>query len=216
MDRTIDLSLFNNNNNNNQIKIEPMQPKLIDLSLYDENYPSICIPHVHIGVSEDFVINVINEMHFGYIYKVDMLPKISKKGICYTKVYIHFSKWHWNKNACDIREKLIIGNEIKHIYQEPYYFKFKLYKTQQKPFLSPINCSMVSTYEKEDMHFYNNYCNHYKKKKLFILQEPDDEVIQEPVKERLTIIIPTLTNKPIRPKSAPRIKRISTIDKNDI
>ena len=48
MDRTIDLSLISDNNN--QIKIEPIQPKLIDLSLYDENYPSICIPHVHIGV----------------------------------------------------------------------------------------------------------------------------------------------------------------------
>ena len=154
-----------------------------------------------------------------------MLPKISKKGICYTKVYIHFSKWHWNKNACDIREKLILGNEIKHIYKEPHYFKLKLYEPQQKPFLSPINCNMVSSYEKEDIHFYNNYCNHYKKKKLFIFQEAiDHEVIQEPIinststleQQRLTIIIPTLTNKPIRPKSAPRIKRISTIDKNDI
>lgn len=213
MDRTIDLSLISENNN--QIKIEPMQPKLIDLSLYDENYPSICIPHVHIGVSEEFVITVINEMHIGYIYKIDMLPKISKKGICYTKVYIHFSKWNWNKNACDIREKLILGNEVKHIYKEPHYFKFKLYEPQQKPFLSPINCNIVSTYEKEDIHFYNNYCNHYKKKKLFILQE-QEPTMQEPAKERLTIIIPTLTNKPMRPKSAPRIKRISTIDKNDI
>lgn len=213
MDRTIDLSLIRENDNN-QIKIEPMQQKLLDLSLYDENYPSICIPHVHISVSEEFVINVITEMHIGYIYNIDMLPKINKNGICYTKVYIHFSKWHWNKNACDIREKLILGNELKHIYKEPHYFKIKLYEPQQKPFLSPINYSMSLSYEKEDMHFYNNYCNHYKKKKLFIFQE--QEPMQEPVKERLTIIIPTLTNKPIRPKSAPRIKRILTIDKNNV
>lgn len=210
MDTTIDLSLSSPRGYTNNTKMPPIVPKIIDLSLYDENYPSIYIHIIQDSITEEILLKIISELHIGYISKIDFIPKINKNGIPYCKAYIYFEKWHWNKNACDIREKIIIHNQYHYCYDENEYFTFKLNKHILTPALMPIKPPTKNAfYEKEDATFYKKYCNQYQKRKLLICDENEWQPIDttdDISKKDLIIVIPTAKITRVRPKSAPRTR----------
>ena len=86
--------------------------------------PSICIPRVFLNITRERVFGVFTEL-FGEnaIDHVDMIQKESEKGDKYQRVFIHFREWPTTAIAQATRRQLIDGNEVKIVYDGPWYWK---------------------------------------------------------------------------------------------
>ena len=100
--------------------------------------PSICIPRVFKGTtskgttskgttskgttSKD-IYDIIEKLDIGAVDRIDMVPKTNDRGESYHKVFIHFKMWHKNPMAQATRDKLLAGEEIKIVYNAPWFWK---------------------------------------------------------------------------------------------
>ena len=95
-----------------------------NLNLLAESQPSICIPRVFINITEKKIRQVFDELSLGKISRIDIVKeRKNEKGEVFNRVYIHFEKWFWNEDAQTARRKLILGKEIKIIYDNPWFWK---------------------------------------------------------------------------------------------
>ena len=128
-----------------------------NLNLLAETQPSICIPRVFNNIAEKKIRQVFDELNLGKISRIDIKERKNEKGEVFNRVYIHFEKWFWNEDAQTARRKLILGKEIKIIYDKPWFWKVSASKweppTNQKLLLQdnlkPVKCSS-SVYIKFD------------------------------------------------------------------
>ena len=95
----------------------------VDLHYLAENQPSLCIPRVFTDITSEFIRTTIEQVGLGKVARVDLLERRSPKGEVYQRAFIHFEKWHWNQNAQDARKRLITGNDIKIVYNNPWFWK---------------------------------------------------------------------------------------------
>ena len=95
-----------------------------NLNLLAETQPSICIPRVFNNIAEKKIRQVFDELSLGKISRIDIVKeRKNEKGEVFNRVYIHFEKWFWNEDAQTARRKLILGKEIKIIYDNPWFWK---------------------------------------------------------------------------------------------
>ena len=97
------------------------------------NEPSICIPRMFSSVTKETVLNVINTFALGKIKSIDII-KIKCEGgnsESYQKVFIHFDTWNSNKTAKQVRDMLLTGEEVKIIYDSPWFWKLFANKSQK-------------------------------------------------------------------------------------
>ena len=86
--------------------------------------PSICIPRVFKSTTRKDIYNVIERLDLGAVDRIDMVAKTNVRGECYNKVFIHFKMWNKkNPTVQATRDKLLKGEEIKIVYNEPWYWK---------------------------------------------------------------------------------------------
>lgn len=104
----------NNNNDNNNI---------IDLNHLAENQPSMCIPRVFDNVDEKQIRDVFQKLDLGKIDHIDVIERRTEKGDKYKRVFIHFTKWNLNEDACAARQRLVEGKDIKVVYNNPWFWK---------------------------------------------------------------------------------------------
>ena len=97
--------------------------KTFNLNLLAETQPSICIPRVFNNIAEKKIRQVFDELNLGKISRIDIKERKNEKGEVFNRVYIHFEKWFWNEDAQTARRKLILGKEIKIIYDKPWFWK---------------------------------------------------------------------------------------------
>jgi len=104
-----------------------------EISKTPPNEPSICIPRVFSSVTKETVLNVINTFTLGKIKSIDII-KIkceAGKSESYQKVFIHFDTWNSNKTAKHIRDTLLSGEEVKIIYDTPWFWKLSANKSKK-------------------------------------------------------------------------------------
>jgi hypothetical protein len=94
-----------------------------DLNYLAENQPSMCIPRVFENISERQVRDVFEQLDLGQLDHIDIIERKSEKGEKYKRIFIHFSKWYWNDEACAARRRLIEGKDIKVVYNMPWFWK---------------------------------------------------------------------------------------------
>jgi len=86
--------------------------------------PSVCIPRTFSDVTwrkvRDIFEQVVGEK---CVERVDMVNKINPRGKPYQCVFIHLKEWPNNDFALQIRERLINGEDIKIVYDEPWFWK---------------------------------------------------------------------------------------------
>lgn len=88
------------------------------------NEPSICIPRVFKSTLRKDIYNIIEQIGLGAVDRIDMVPKTNVRGETYYKVFIHFKAWNTkNETVRATREKLLKGEEIKIVYNEPWFWK---------------------------------------------------------------------------------------------
>ena len=109
-----------------------MTELLIDTTSMDASYPSLCIPRVFNNITEERIHNVFNQLMIGEINHIDIVARKNEKGESFKRVYIHFTKWFINSQALEARNKLILGKEIKIVYENPWFWKVSANKWVDK------------------------------------------------------------------------------------
>ena len=94
-----------------------------DLNYLAENQPSMCIPRVFDNVDERQVRDIFEQLDLGQVSHIDIIERRTEKGEKYKRVFIHFTRWFWNDEACTARRRLIEGKDIKVVYNAPWFWK---------------------------------------------------------------------------------------------
>ena len=94
----------------------------------DLTTPSICIPRTFPTIrgeqTKRAVFRTFRELRIGFIDRIDTVHKTDKNGERFCTVYIHMRNWNMqNQLARDTRQKLLDGEEIKVVYDEPWFWK---------------------------------------------------------------------------------------------
>ena len=67
-------------------------------------------------------------LHF---YHFDIIIKKTNQGKSYKVAYIHFNNWADTEFANSIKNKIISGEEIKIVYDFPWYWKVSVIKSRK-------------------------------------------------------------------------------------
>ena len=89
---------------------------------------SICIPRTFPTIrgeqTKRAVFRTFRELGIGFIDRIDTVHKTDKNGERFCTVYIHLKNLNMqNQLARDTRQKLLDGEEIKVVYDEPWFWK---------------------------------------------------------------------------------------------
>jgi hypothetical protein len=103
----------------------------VDLHYLSPNQPSLCIPRVHKKIGETIIRSVLNNSNLGSISQIEIIETQFGK-----KVFVHFDKWFWSQDAQNARRALITGNEIKIIYNNPWFWNVSAKRLTHAPRLS--------------------------------------------------------------------------------
>jgi hypothetical protein len=105
----------------------------IDFRTLPASIPSLCIPRVYPNIDERRIRKTFDDLNLGIIERVDIVRKTTEKGEKCNRVFIHFSRWFSSKNADTARERLLNGQDIKVIYDDPWFWKVAAYKEAVEP-----------------------------------------------------------------------------------
>ena len=94
-----------------------------DLNYLADNQPSMCIPRAFDNVDERQVRDIFEQLDLGQVSHIDIIERRTEKGEKYKRVFIHFTRWFWNDEACTARRRLIDGKDIKVVYNAPWFWK---------------------------------------------------------------------------------------------
>jgi len=93
--------------------------------------PSLCIPRVDSNITKDQVYKVFNSLDLGSINRVDLVNKKTKMGDEYKCVFVHFTYWNDKEKTNIIKERIITKNDVKIIYNFPWFWKISISKWMQ-------------------------------------------------------------------------------------
>lgn len=100
------------------------------------SHPSICIPRTFRTIrgeqTKRAVFNTFRDLRIGFIERIDTVHKVDQRGERYCTVYVHL-KWNMSSElARETRQKLLDGNDIKVVYDEPWFWKCTM-SNMEKP-----------------------------------------------------------------------------------
>lgn len=95
---------------------------------------SICIPRIFNNIGWRRVKQVMISCDWGYVERVDIIPQNG-----YKRAFIHFAANRWNTRnprAMEVLKALKAGDEVKIVYDDPWYWKIGLSRSA-KPAEAP-------------------------------------------------------------------------------
>jgi hypothetical protein len=98
----------------------------VPISSLPKSAPSICIPRVFPNITWQRVKGIFEELGLGTVDRVDMVNKTNDKGQKFKRVFVHFKHWNSDETAQQVREKLLGGDQVKIVYDEPWYWKIAM------------------------------------------------------------------------------------------
>jgi hypothetical protein len=100
----------------------------IDFRTIPSNVPVMCIPRVYPNITESRIRKIFDDLDMGTLDRIDIVTKINEKGEKFNRVFVHMRHWNESNNACQARERLLNGKEIKIIYDFPWFWKVSAYR----------------------------------------------------------------------------------------
>lgn len=99
-------------------------------------HPSICIPRTFTSIRgkpvKAAVFATMRDLKIGFIERIDAVQKTDARGERYCTIYIHL-KWNMRDTlARETRQKLLDGNDVKIVYDDPWFWKCTM-STMEKP-----------------------------------------------------------------------------------
>ena len=89
-----------------------------------EQLLSICIPRTHKNITSQRVRDTFQRLNLGCIDNVDVVSKTTKDGEPFVTIYVDFSNWNYdNPEAKKFREKMVKGEQVNILYDEPWFWK---------------------------------------------------------------------------------------------
>ena len=125
-----------------------MQSVSINIASLPHDYPSICIPRVFSNIQWQFVKNTIEQLGLGLVSRVDMIPKTNDKGDKFQRVFIHMKFWDSSEQAQIVRQKLLSGDTIKIVYNDPWYWQLSMSRIAKPTFHKKTHDSSSSSHSK--------------------------------------------------------------------
>lgn len=98
----------------------------VPISSLPKSAPSICIPRVFPNITWQRVKGIFEELGLGTVDRVDMVNKTNDKGQKFKRVFVHFKQWNSDETAQQVREKLLGGDQVKIVYDEPWFWKIAM------------------------------------------------------------------------------------------
>ena len=92
--------------------------------------PSIRIPRVFPNITEDRIRGVFEDLEWGTISKIDMVPRTNQHGEDYNLVFVHFESWAMAQRPS--AEALANDKEVKITYDEPWYWRITINKGHKR------------------------------------------------------------------------------------
>ena len=83
---------------------------------------TLIIPRVFVKINQSKIRETLDALKLGIIERIDI-----KKGDKFNRVFIHYREWFSNENATLALERLSKGQEIKVIYESPWFWKISAY-----------------------------------------------------------------------------------------
>lgn len=94
--------------------------------------PSICIPRVFANIRKERVFAIFRELRVGFVENIEMVERTDKDGKPYNMVFVHFRHWFVKDEAADaMRERLLADEQVKIVYDEPWFWKIHAYKPRK-------------------------------------------------------------------------------------
>jgi len=103
----------------------------IDFRTIPDNIPSICIPRVFTNITDSRIRKIFTDLKMGEIDKIDFVSRQTEKGEKFNRVFIHFKRWNINGDVATARERLLKGQDIKIVYDDPWFWKISAYRPPQ-------------------------------------------------------------------------------------
>ena len=98
------------------------------MNIQHQEINTICIPRILSNITKDYIYDTINHLNLGTIRNIDI---IRSKDLS-NKVFIHFSKWNRGGNADIVKERLLIGKDVKIVHNEPWFWKIVVFRETKK------------------------------------------------------------------------------------
>jgi hypothetical protein len=96
-----------------------------------EQLLSICIPRAHKNITSQRVRATFQRLNLGCIDNVDVVSKTTKDGEHFVTIYVHFSNWNYdNPEAKKFRDKIVKGEQVNVLYDEPWFWKCVLNRSR--------------------------------------------------------------------------------------
>ena len=95
------------------------------------NIECLCIPRVINSITENHIRKTFTNVNIGLIDHIDIVNKTTDKGIPFKRVFIHFKKWFATENGIIAQQRLLNNQEIKIIYDDPWFWKVSLYRKRE-------------------------------------------------------------------------------------
>jgi len=83
---------------------------------------TLIIPRVFVKINQTQIRETLEALNLGIIERIDV-----KKGDKFNRVFIHYREWFNNENSALAIERLSNGQEIKVIYESPWFWKISVY-----------------------------------------------------------------------------------------
>lgn len=98
------------------------------MKISSQEINTLCIPRILTNITKEYIYDTINHLNLGTIRNIDIIRSkdFSNKAI------IHFSKWNNGGNADIVKERLLIGKDIKIVHRDPWFWKIVIFRETKK------------------------------------------------------------------------------------
>jgi hypothetical protein len=110
----------------------------LDLAAIPFNVPSLCIPRVFANISKERVDAVFRKLDIGKVERIDMIERTDDKGQTWKRVFVHL-QWNDSELARSARERLLCGNDVKVVYEDPWFWKVSANRSTREQTPRPRN-----------------------------------------------------------------------------
>ena len=102
----------------------------LDVQTLPMDVPSLCIPRVFKKITKEDIASVFRDLNLGRIQRIDLIARTNDKGEIVKRAFIHLT-WNQSANATRARERLLCGNDIKVLYDDPWFWKVSANRAQK-------------------------------------------------------------------------------------
>jgi len=112
----------------NSCKFKPVFKKTImssqiNFNTIPANVPGICVPRAFSNITEKRVKTIFEELGLGEIDRIVIAPNKANKEKKTNHIFVYLKAWNKTGVANEVRERLLTGNEVKIVYDEPWFWK---------------------------------------------------------------------------------------------